>query len=114
EDSGAPRPVSVRFHPVAPRQLDTGGSRADSPLRQGNFVSVDRVERLCQLAPGGGQISPGERSPGERLVAERQVRPLARRRREPTQLLHLLARASELPPREPVLAEPQAQRPQEK
>src|SRR6266542_6380073 len=86
EDGRAPRPVSVSLHPAATRQLSTGGGRADSPLRQGNLVSVDRVERLGQLALGSGQVSLGERSLGEPLAAKRQVRPLAGRRRESTQL----------------------------
>src|SRR5882724_11741461 len=110
EDGRAPRQVRVSLHPAATHQFSTGGSRADSPLRQGNLVSVDRVERLGQLALSGGQVSLGERSLGEPLAAERQVRPLAGRRREPTQLLHLFACAAELLAPEPVLAEPQPQR----
>ena len=71
EDGRASRPVSVSLYPAAPRQFNTGGGRADSPLRQGNLVSVDRVKRLGQLALGGGQVSLSERSLGEPPAAKR-------------------------------------------
>src|SRR5215467_7793155 len=83
----APRPVRSSLHRPAARQFSTGGGRADFPLRKGDLVSVDHVERLGQLALCSGQVPLGERGFGERLAPERQVRPLARRRRDSTQLL---------------------------
>jgi hypothetical protein len=83
----APRPVRSSLHRPAARQFSTGGGRADFPLRKGDLVSVDHVERLGQLALCSGQVPLGERGLGERMPPERQLRPLARRRRDSTQLL---------------------------
>ena len=87
EDGDAPGPVRLGARRAAVGLLAPGRRRTDFPLRQRSLVLGNRVERVRQLAIGGGAIALGERGLGEHPPAEAEVGALTRHPRQPARPL---------------------------